>query len=120
MIFHFYFCNYRCEFGVMDDPKMWGKLDALNVSIDQIQIEMHLAGVNKKTYTFRPAVSYDVDSLDKMFRELHKQGFVAYHKEVNALAAAHNDCAEYGFVKLDIDCRTKNVKEGQKKSKYLV
>lgn len=107
-----------CEFGVMDDPNMWAKINPL-VEIDQILIEVHALGINRQNYKFRPPQLYSAFQVDNLFRVLHAEGFAIFHKEVNALVKASHGCSEFSLVKLDIDCEGKKSKS-KKPSKYLV
>ena len=73
-----------CEFGILDDVAMWQQIEAMGTRFEQLQLEVHLIGVNRVNYQWMPPILiFSDEQIDDLFRVLHQQGYAIFHKEVN-------------------------------------
>lgn len=94
------------EVGVLEDLSMWEGLKVKGTIFSQILVEVHLSGVNRSSLKWKNSVKFTGATLDRLFRRLAIQGYGIFHKEVNVLPAAQLQCAEFGLVKIDVNCET--------------
>jgi FkbM family methyltransferase len=92
------------EFGVLDNVAMWDSLKTVGTDFSQVLAEVHSTGINRDTFSWPNSTHFEGREMDNFFRVMSAQGYGIFHKEVNTLPTAHLLCAEYGFVKLNIDC----------------
>lgn len=93
------------EVGILNDPGMWGQLKNISTEFSQVLAEIHLSGINRETFLWQNSSLYDGSQIDMLFREMTSQGYGLFHKEINALPVARMQCAEFGFVKINVDCK---------------
>lgn len=98
-----------CEYGMLDSSTWWQDVDSSGVRVGQLLLEAHFNPVSNKTYRFRDENNAWVaakkgEDVDVLFRTLHHQGFVTFHKEINLIGKPPNDAAEFAMLRLNINC----------------
>ena len=86
------------EYGILDNSTMWQELASLGVTVRQIQLELHLGRIGKRSLLWKDATAVPGEVADGLLRVLHDHGFVMFHKEVNLLPGLLG--TEYSFLKV--------------------
>lgn len=93
------------EFSIFGNSSWWKELDASGLKIGQLLLEVHFNPVSPVTFRFRDERGQWVKAktgpeVDALFRVLHEQGFVLFHKEINLIGKPPNDAGEFAFLRL--------------------